>query len=228
MYHQDIPFVPNPREVSMRIRPFPLILAATVLCATLAFAEPRLLLEYPGGVPRVTLTGTYAGASYTVLRAPASGGDWAPITLNEVLCLGACSAPDPAAVPGASYLYRFDLRVPEGDMVRPVSYGPFPATISLALARPIGVSVFPNPGGGPATVELRLAGASGEAARGEAAIYDLAGRRVRLLHQGALARGLVSLAWDGRDERGQPLRRGVYLVRFAADGRQATARIVRL
>jgi flagellar hook assembly protein FlgD len=62
---------------------------------------------------------------------------------------------------------------------------------------------------------------------GEAALYDLAGRRVRMIHQGTIARGLTTLSWDGRDERGDELRPGVYLLRFTAAGSTAVARIVR-
>jgi flagellar hook assembly protein FlgD len=61
----------------------------------------------------------------------------------------------------------------------------------------------------------------------EAAVYDLAGRRLRTLHLGPLARGLTTLSWDGRDERGGALAAGVYLLRLSAEGRSAVARIVR-
>jgi flagellar hook assembly protein FlgD len=61
----------------------------------------------------------------------------------------------------------------------------------------------------------------------EAAIYDLTGRRLRTLHRGTLARGLTTLSWDGRDERGSELGAGVYLLRLSAAGSSAVARIIR-
>ena len=212
----------------MTIRSLPIALAAIALGATLVFAEPHLVVRYPNGVPQVSITGEYPGTSYTVFRAPAGGGAFEPITRNDILCLGACYAEDRTAVAGASYRYRFDLVVPNGDAAGIVVYGPFLATISPALSRPVGVFAFPNPGRGSTTVQLHLAGAPGDGAEhGEASLFDLAGRRVRVIHRGALARGLTSVVWDGRDDRGQELRGGVYLLRFTAAGREASTRLVR-
>ena len=46
------------------------------------------------------------------------------------------------------------------------------------------------------------------------AVYDLAGRRVAVLVEGALPAGPTSLDWDGRDGDGRALPSGVYLVRL--------------
>lgn len=219
------PFLERAR---MRLRPVPLVVASLVLGASLAFAEPDFIVRYPNGVPQVSITGDYAGASYTVLRAPASGGPFVPITERSILCLGTCYAEDRTAAAGESYLYRFELVVPDGGGAALIAYGPFRATISPALARPVGVFAFPNPGRGATTVQLHVAGAPSDgAAPGEASIYDLAGRRVRVIHDGPVARGLTTLVWDGRDDRGVELKGGVYLLRFTANGGRATARIVR-
>jgi flagellar hook capping protein FlgD len=202
-----------------------LTIVALTLWASLATGEPRLLLRYPQGVPQVSLTGDFARSSYVVQRAPAGGGAFEPLTQGSVLCMGECYALDHSAIPGTSYFYRFDLLLADGTAA---SYGPFLATISPALARPIGVFVYPNPSRGPATVQLHVAGgpAAGPAL-GEAALFDLAGRRVRVIHQGAIDRGLTTLTWDGRDDRGHALSPGVYLLRFAAEGRVALERLVR-
>ena len=150
------------------------------------------------------------------------------ITDRDILCLGSCYAEDRGAVPGASYLYLFEVTMLAEAGAAPVSFGPYLATISPALARPVGVFVYPNPGRGPTSVQIHLAGApGGREVTGEAAVYDLAGRRVRVIHQGAIARGVTTLSWNGRDERGDELRSGVYLLRFAAAGSAAVARIVR-
>src|SRR5262245_61368818 len=174
---------------------------ALALWVSLAAAEPRLVLRYAQGVPRVSITGDYARSTYTVSRAPANGGAYEPLSQGSVLCMGECYALDPSALPGTSYFYRFDLLLPDGTAA---SYGPFLATISPALARPLGVFVFPNPGHGPATVQLHVAGApAAGAVLGEAALFDLSGRRVRVIHQGAFERGLTTWTWDGRDDRGR-------------------------
>jgi hypothetical protein len=212
----------------MRTRTLSLAVAALALGATLAFAEPELMVRYPNGVPQVSITGQYPGAVYTVYRAPAGGGPFEPISENAILCLGSCYAEDRTAVPGETYRYRFDLIVSNGDAAGFVVYGPFLATISPALARTVGVFVFPNPGRGSASVQLHLGGAASDGAvQGEASVYDLTGRRVRVIHRGMVARGLTTIAWDGRDERGAELKGGVYLLRFTANGQQAIARIVR-
>jgi hypothetical protein len=206
----------------------PLAFAGLTLSATLALAEPRFIISYPGGLPQVSITGDYSGSTYTVWRQPASGGEPVRITENTILCMGSCYAEDHTAVPGASYLYLFDVTMPAEAGAAPVRFGPYLATISPALARPVGVFVYPNPGRGPTGVQLHVAGAPGDReVSGEAALYDLAGRRVRMIHQGTIARGLTTLSWDGRDERGAELRPGVYLLRFTAAGSAAVACIVR-
>jgi hypothetical protein len=207
-----------------RISPV-LTFAALTLAAGLALAEPRFVLRYPGGVPQVSITGDWSQSTYTVSRAPASGSEFVTITDNSILCMGSCYADDRSAVPGVSYLYRFDLRLADG---APATFGPYLATISPALARPLGLYVFPNPGRGATGIQLHVAGAPGEpAVQGEVMVHDLAGRRVRVIERGAIARGLTTLSWDGRDERGAPLKPGVYVVRFTTTSGAAIARLIR-
>ena len=43
-------------------------------------------------------------------------------------------------------------------------------------------------------------------------IYDLAGRRLRLLYDGLLEAGRHDIHWDGRDQAGDRAKPGVYLV----------------
>lgn len=70
--------------------------------------------------------------------------------------------------------------------------------------------VHGNPlGGGSAVLVLGL----GEAAHIKVAVYDLAGRLVRGLHDGMLEAGPHHIAWDGRDDAGRQATSGVYLVR---------------
>src|SRR5258706_2929448 len=168
----------------MRTRTISLTVAALALGTTLAFAEPELLVRYPDGVPQISITGQYPGAVYSVYRAPAGGGPFERISENAILCLGSCYAEDRTAVPGETYRYRFDLMVSNAETAGFVVYGPFLATISPALARSVGVFVFPNPGRGIASVQLHLGGAAGaRALHAQAAIYDLGGRRRRVIHR---------------------------------------------
>jgi len=60
------------------------------------------------------------------------------------------------------------------------------------------------------------------------ALYDVAGRRVRLLADRSFPAGEHSLAWDGADDQGRRLARGVYFarVRYARSGFEAAKKLV--
>ncbi len=58
------------------------------------------------------------------------------------------------------------------------------------------------------------------------AIFDLRGRRVRALVDGARAAGRHVAAWDGRDDRGAMAPAGVYLYRLESGGQTATGKLV--
>ena len=93
------------------------------------------------------------------------------------------------------------------------------------------VRIFPNPVLSRADIRFTLdfGDQGGTTAGVRAEIYDLAGRRVRLLEQQGLEAGPHTLTWDGSDESGRPARAGVYFVRvLAGNKRVGTARIVRL
>jgi hypothetical protein len=81
------------------------------------------------------------------------------------------------------------------------------------------VAVRPNPFRNEATVTVTLA-APGTVT---AAVYDVLGRRVALLHEGALEAGLHTFRLDG-----QGFPPGVYVVRAEAGGVVATRRLTRV
>jgi len=82
----------------------------------------------------------------------------------------------------------------------------------------------PNPSRGTMTFAIELP-APGVL---EADVYDLAGRRVRVLARGPAGGGVRVLEWDGRDEHGAEAAPGLYFarVRFGAEVR--VARLVRI
>ena len=103
--------------------------------------------------------------------------------------------------------------------------------------RVLGEFLFTGEAAGPAMLKL----ANGSFAASEAtilysagaatlkalAIYDLAGRRVCDLTAAATGQmGPSSVAWNGRDERGQRVSRGVYWVRLSTTVEERTARLV--
>lgn len=63
--------------------------------------------------------------------------------------------------------------------------------------------------------------------RVELAVYDLLGRRVRILHEGHLQAGRYAAVWDGRDGAGRAVGNGAYFVELRL-GVQRTARKVML
>ena len=86
--------------------------------------------------------------------------------------------------------------------------------VSRALPR-AGVSVRPNPfnaASGAAQIQIDLAKVQHPQAL-IVALYDLAGRRLRVLWDGSAVAGRKRLAWDGRDDSGGLVAPGHYLLR---------------
>lgn len=59
-------------------------------------------------------------------------------------------------------------------------------------------------------------------------VFGIDGRRVRNLVDRTLAPGTYRYDWDGRNEQGQAVAAGMYLIRFQAGNAEATNRVVRL
>ena len=93
--------------------------------------------------------------------------------------------------------------------------------------RPImdAVALFGNPmrPGLESTVRLSLA----KRDRVEISLLDVSGRKVRQLASREFAAGEHTLRWDGTDDAGQRLARGVYFaqVRYASSGFEAARKI---
>lgn len=213
-------------EVLSMMRSIPLVLAATLLAAGLALAEPRVEVAYHDGVPQISLPGVFAASRYTVLRAAGESGPFTAITQRDVLCLGTCFADDLTAVPGCTYWYRFDVAPPQGATV---SYGPFAVTIAAPYAGLFHTRVFPNPSRGATRIEVYMLGASSDAPlETSASIVDAQGRRVRAWNAGYLRRGITTLSWDGRDDRGTTVPAGQYYLRLVSPLGSAVQRILRV
>jgi len=65
-------------------------------------------------------------------------------------------------------------------------------------------------------------------ARALVEIYDVSGRRARVVHDGPLAAGTQPLAWDGRRDNGAQAHTGVFFVRARMDGHESVTRFVLL
>jgi len=110
-------------------------------------------------------------------------------------------------------LYRLEALGPNGALVASVeaefAYEPPPA-------RPLAIAAYPNPADGAVGLALELP----TAGRVTVAAYDIAGRRVALVHDGFLAAGRHLLVWEGDS------RPGVYLLRLTSENGEAGCRVV--
>jgi len=91
---------------------------------------------------------------------------------------------------------------------------------ALELAAPA-----PNPAG---TSTRLWYGVPADRAGGalELAVYDLSGRRVRVLERGAAKAGRQSAAWDLRDDSGAAAHAGVYFARLTLGAQSLTRKLV--
>ena len=95
--------------------------------------------------------------------------------------------------------------------------------VASEVAQPLAFSLganYPNPFNPATTIPLIVPAGAGDV---ELAIYNVLGQPVRQVWNGSLAAGEHRLAWDGRDELGQPVAAGVYLYRLQV-GEQARLR----
>ena len=86
-------------------------------------------------------------------------------------------------------------------------------------------SSYPNPFNASTVVPLVVPNHAGNIV---VRIYNGLGQSVRTLHAGGMKPGRVQLVWDGRDDRGQELASGVYLIRMEAPEFAAVQRAVLL
>ena len=91
-----------------------------------------------------------------------------------------------------------------------------PAVLSLSPARP-----------NPFTTGARIAFSLARSAPTKVEVFDLSGRRVTILASGDLAAGPHEAIWNGRNDRGESAKAGVYLVRLQSGGQTLSTRVVR-
>jgi len=99
---------------------------------------------------------------------------------------------------------------------------PGDASVSVELYKPT-----PNPFSGTTTFAYRVDGT--DAASTEISVFDVAGRQIRKLVTGVQSVGVHTVTWDGRNDQGAQVQRGVYFVRTMIAGRkEATNRVLYL
>ncbi len=107
----------------------------------------------------------------------------------------------------------------ERALQQPLAVDPPAVPNSLAFA-----PVSPD----PVTTSARFSFTLAQDGAADLALYDITGRRVATLANGALSAGAHVLAWDGRGSNGARLAPGVYLARLATAGGERTRRLTLL
>lgn len=83
--------------------------------------------------------------------------------------------------------------------------------VTVDPANRLGLSVSPNPSRATASISFNLGGPS----MTSVAIYDLAGRVVRVLGEATMSAGRHELIWDGRNDTGERVSSGLYICRIS-------------
>ena len=111
---------------------------------------------------------------------------------------------------------------------RPVAYAitrsdlePLPDALDLHPA-------YPNPFAGAATLTYTVPAARTAGVPVTLAVFDVLGRRVRVLVDGVRYPGTFAVAWDGRDDAGRPVAAGLYVARLATPEVAEAVRLTRL
>jgi hypothetical protein len=119
---------------------------------------------------------------------------------------------------GTSYWALIGFWQTEGQVgVREQAYSPNQGPLVTHLYSP-----FPTPFVRGVAIRYSLAAEGRVTLR----VHDLAGRVVRTLANGVMRPGRYSLSWNGADDRGRELARGVYFCRFTAGDYRATEKLV--
>lgn len=117
----------------------------------------------------------------------------------------------------------YNRALTDNDMLELSSSGPTAVSSGSTPGFYLGTSV-PNPSNGESRVEFRIE--SPQAIHLD--VYDVAGRRVRMLESGARPAGQYWSNWDGRMDDGHQAPSGVYFFRLQAGKLVTSSRIVRV
>jgi len=127
---------------------------------------------------------------------------------------------DLTVTPGETYTYRVACLMPGGGEE---VFGPAVAT--APLLRPFALlPAAPNPTRGTSTLRFDLPHAGTAVLK----IYDVSGRLVRSLVDGPLPAGRHEQVWDGRNNAGNTVASGIYLLKLDWNGRHARRRLALL
>ncbi len=155
------------------------------------------------------------------LRAEQDGLNWSPPIRHDGMDEWHCEDPRPLDRPDRPVTYRLGNVEADGHwrLLREETLLPGALAGERAWLRAVD-----NPARGGARIRLD----PGRSRAGRLEVYDIGGRRVASLMEGALPAGSSEFAWDGRDERGRVAAAGLYLVSLELPGRRITSRLLLL
>jgi hypothetical protein len=196
------------------------------------FASPAVLVF--AGQPRAVWGADVTGDGKLDLAAAGSADDRVTVLCSEgagTWCspwtVGVGHTPFALAAGDFNGDGRVDLAVVNragGDLS--VLWANTPTEIALpAAASGPWVRAWPNPFSESLAVELQLPVAGTHAT---VSIYDISGRVVARLLDGANASAVRTLSWDGRDPHGRRIAAGVYFLRIETQGRSWTKKLTRI
>jgi PA domain-containing protein/flagellar hook capping protein FlgD len=203
-----------------------------------------------GTDPALTLTvGAVRQADGNAIRAQLGSGANVTLTIDPSKLSGADESARvmlyaPNTLAGGSSLSHWDVEAwpnlvmepsintsihDDPDLARQLfeDIGWLPRVTAVGDAVPVAARLGdnqPEPFGPATTIRFSLERAAG----GELSIFDLSGRRVRLLAGGWLEAGPHSLTWDGTDDQGRRMAPGVYFYRLTAGSFAGTRQMVML
>lgn len=158
------------------------------------------------------------GTMTAIERGARADGPWDPLAIEIRPEGDAFVARDEAVAPGETWYYRLVVTEPDGNEN---TFGPVSATLgtpSHALAiEPVAPS--------PTSADARIRFALPRAGQVRLGVYDVGGREVARLVDGALPAGQHDAAWDGRI-RGARASAGVYHIRLDFEGARRVRRLI--
>jgi hypothetical protein len=95
---------------------------------------------------------------------------------------------------------------------------------SGAPSPPARVQAAPNPFASSTAIRFSIP-SDGET---DVSAFDVHGRLVRRIHQGALTAGAHALHWDGLDDDGRPVRSGIYFIQIRSGEMSLSAKVFRM
>lgn len=113
-------------------------------------------------------------------------------------------------------------------LTSPVSIGPEDGKgSSLPHSYELGQN-YPNPFNPVTSIQFTVPGTEGGKVEVKLSVFDLRGKLVRILVEGAMEAGPHSIVWDGRDDSGTKVASGTYLYRLAAGDLVETRKMIAL